>query len=728
LTSSERHRSPAERLDDLQSLPITGLKRMSTRPSSRRYLVVPLLAVALGVHASPLRAIEPGWAVRCGDGRVDLVLDAMETVGGWSVCCSDRNRASASLRTDVGCSGQALALDYDFNGPLPTGANWVVIWRTFGAPLDLSGFTHLRLALRAANAAAHHRLEVKLRDASGRMDWFIGESITDVAAWRTIYVDLRSLTCTANCANSPVLQLNAIASIEIGIDRCLRDTASGQQECEDASQNANTLWFDELAAVDLRPGAPHRLAPAAPELVTANAVIRARAAVVLRDKQIRADLAPAWYEESTPNYNTYAQAVRLLVLVREYQLTRDDSFRQAAQRTIAAMLRLQCGSSTPPTAACAPGSMNAGGWFTAYEWNGTRMIPRDGCGGAESAVSDVDRCFWIGNTGWMLMALDRARTTLPGDRTAITSAIDNASAWLLRLRGRLADAPDVITYGLEGNISAYFGLIAARRPEARAFGEAIVQRGWDAIEGRMKIGVLPSDFGIAMDTAGSWGVHLLRSLGREADARLSQSFIASMYRVTSFSGAYEGYADVNGPWTLTVEFGAQGADASIPGAQHVMDQIHALQAADGSFPQSVDDFSGWGAWVTSWHGLAPTAWVYFVHAGSPLQTAYFSDDPLQAGTTTVRAAHVEELRVRIDALRARAGLGNYSWTDPQLVTQATTIRAAHVLDLRAAIDDVYGAAGMTHLPWQDGLVPGTTPIRAVHVSQLRDFVIAMERN
>lgn len=49
-----------------------------------------------------------------------------------------------------------------------------------------------------------------------------------------------------------------------------------------------------------------------------------------------------------------------------------------------------------------------------------------------------------------------------------------------------------------------------------------------------------------------------------------------------------------------------------------MREIYALQSPDGSFPGSPDDFLGGGAWLTTWHGVAPDAWVYFANAGSPL--------------------------------------------------------------------------------------------------------------
>ena len=41
----------------------------------------------------------------------------------------------------------------------------------------------------------------------------------------------------------------------------------------------------------------------------------------------------------------------------------------------------------------------------------------------------------------------------------------------------------------------------------------------------------------------------------------------------------------------------------------------------------------------------------------------FTDDPLTAGTTVVKAVHLNELRAAIDNLRGRYGLAAYPWTD-----------------------------------------------------------------
>ena len=107
--------------------------------------------------------------------------------------------------------------------------------------------------------------------------------------------------------------------------------------------------------------------------------------------------------------------------------------------------------------------------------------------------------------------------------------------------------------------------------------------------------------------------------------------------------------------------------------------------------------------------------------------APFTDDPLVAGVTPVRAVHFEELRRRIDALRARAGLPAFAWTDAVLTPGVTPVRRVHVTELRAALDAAYAAARRSSPTWDDGVVTaGATPIRARHVTELRAAVVALE--
>ena len=87
----------------------------------------------------------------------------------------------------------------------------------------------------------------------------------------------------------------------------------------------------------------------------------------------------------------------------------------------------------------------------------------------------------------------------------------------------------------------------------------------------------------------------------------------------------------------------------------------------------------------------------------------FSDDPLVPGATPLRAAHLLELRSRIDGLRRRAGLPAFGWTDAQVVPGVTPARAVHLTELRSALGEAYAAAGRSAPGYTDAVAtPGMT--------------------
>ena len=86
-----------------------------------------------------------------------------------------------------------------------------------------------------------------------------------------------------------------------------------------------------------------------------------------------------------------------------------------------------------------------------------------------------------------------------------------------------------------------------------------------------------------------------------------------------------------------------------------------------------------------------------------------------------------ELRSRIDALRMRLGLPGFGWTDAVIVPGVTPARAVHLTELRGALGAAYAAAGRTAPVYTDaGVTPGVTPMRAMQLQELRAAVVALE--
>ena len=106
----------------------------------------------------------------------------------------------------------------------------------------------------------------------------------------------------------------------------------------------------------------------------------------------------------------------------------------------------------------------------------------------------------------------------------------------------------------------------------------------------------------------------------------------------------------------------------------------------------------------------------------------FTDDPIVPGVTAVKAAHWNELRIRIDGLRSVRGLPAFNWTD-QTVGSGVPISAMHLAELRTALNQAYDGAGVSRPSYTDaesGALAGGTVIKAIHVEELRLAVAALE--
>ena len=102
----------------------------------------------------------------------------------------------------------------------------------------------------------------------------------------------------------------------------------------------------------------------------------------------------------------------------------------------------------------------------------------------------------------------------------------------------------------------------------------------------------------------------------------------------------------------------------------------------------------------------------------------FTDDPLVAGVTMVKAVHFLELRTRIDQVRVARGLPAFSWSTDLAV--GTTVRAAHIVELREALRQAYVAASVPPPTYSDPALAAGTMIRAVHITELRSFVLDLQ--
>jgi hypothetical protein len=111
---------------------------------------------------------------------------------------------------------------------------------------------------------------------------------------------------------------------------------------------------------------------------------------------------------------------------------------------------------------------------------------------------------------------------------------------------------------------------------------------------------------------------------------------------------------------------------------------------------------------------------------TPAAALTFTDSPLVASTTAVKAVHITELRTAINTARVRYGLLAQVWTDPTLTAGTTTIKAVHLTEMRTALSAAYVASGRVAPTYSPVTVTaGTTTVTAAQITELRNFVLVI---
>ena len=131
--------------------------------------------------------------------------------------------------------------------------------------------------------------------------------------------------------------------------------------------------------------------------------------------------------------------------------------------------------------------------------------------------------------------------------------------------------------------------------------------------------------------------------------------------------------------------------------------------------------------------VANTTYIYKVRAldssdrPSPFSspdaatTIVFTDDPLVVPSTKIKAVHFTQLRSAVNAMRAAAGLGAFSFTDASLALPVR-VKAVHVQELRNAIAPARAALGLSALSFTDPALSSAVKVKALHVTELRSGV------
>jgi fibronectin type 3 domain-containing protein len=100
-------------------------------------------------------------------------------------------------------------------------------------------------------------------------------------------------------------------------------------------------------------------------------------------------------------------------------------------------------------------------------------------------------------------------------------------------------------------------------------------------------------------------------------------------------------------------------------------------------------------------------------------TVIFTDDPLVARSTVIKAVHLAELRTAVNAVRALAGLTSATFTDS--ATRGVVVKAVHINELRTVLDTALSALGLATGGYTDTITRGVV-IKAIHFQELRNRV------
>ena len=100
--------------------------------------------------------------------------------------------------------------------------------------------------------------------------------------------------------------------------------------------------------------------------------------------------------------------------------------------------------------------------------------------------------------------------------------------------------------------------------------------------------------------------------------------------------------------------------------------------------------------------------------------ASFTDDPIVAGVTPVKAQHVAELRQAINAMRTCTGLASASWTYP--AQAGDWVYAQDVQELRDSLQPTLVALGLSNPTYTDSPLAGGVTIKKAHIEELRQAV------
>lgn len=470
---------------------------------------------------------------------------------------------SASVRTIAGYTDTSLQLDYD----LGTGdGNWAQVRCDFNPPLDLHSYDHLRIDWRGdPNAGNSIQVALITRDAIGDHIFARGyHHATHHGWWGQLVVPYQFLQgWTAGTTLNPAQVVGFFVSVvKDGLD-----DAGG----------VGHLAIDNLNTYNVA----GRVVPGVFETTSPNTVASNAAANWIIAQQKPGGLVKSWKEESACNAYTYDQALALIVLAKEKRWSNADVLVDALVAT-----------------------QNADG-----SWNQDHD-----CNTLGPSLSK-----WDGDIAWAVYGLSRY-LALGGTRPTARTAMQSGANYLQTRVG--GDGCLVIDH-TEATIDAWWAFQSAGpnyAGKANQIKNCLLAYYWDDAMGRFKGG--RSWYQPYLDNQ-TWGAAFLHAIGDDSKARRALSYARATLVLPAQGGQIFGFDGQAGPWSVWNEGTGQYSAVGGKGADDFLLELLAQQEPDGGLASSSDDFAGAGVWTTRWHGIAPTAWLYFALTGEPFHAANY---------------------------------------------------------------------------------------------------------
>jgi hypothetical protein len=101
-------------------------------------------------------------------------------------------------------------------------------------------------------------------------------------------------------------------------------------------------------------------------------------------------------------------------------------------------------------------------------------------------------------------------------------------------------------------------------------------------------------------------------------------------------------------------------------------------------------------------------------------TMSFTDNPLLARVTVIKAQHINELRVAVNAVRVTAGLPQVTWADASL--PGVFVKAVHINDLRRKLQQAFWEMGLPILAFTDDPPSPGLIVKRAHLEEVRQAV------